>query len=431
MDATTLILLGLVVLFFIGVDVLTVLGMGAILLTLVTKQFPLTNISLTMFDSLNLFPLIALPLFVITGDLIAEGGIAHQIMRFARSIVGWMRGGLVLTTMVASGIFAAISGSNAATVATIGRVVMPEMRREEYPADFAAGSVAAGGVVGIIIPPSIAFVLYGISTGVSVSDLFIAGILPGCLMIASMCVCAYVIARRRGYGETHPFRLREVAETFWGSKYALGAIALILVGIYTGIFTPTEAGAVAAVYCLLVGMFVTRRIKLKSLPNVLNRSATICGLIAPIIALALVFSQNLAILRLPEAMVGALLAFADSTTLRILLILALLLIVGCVMETAPNILLLAPILAPLAIGLGIHPVHFGVIVVCALAIGFITPPVGLNLYVAAAMSGAHFAHIARAVWPYVVVLIVSLVVITFVPQLSLAFIRDTAAIRTL
>lgn len=423
MDSTTLILLGLTVLFFIGVEVVTVIGIGAILLTLVTDQFPLTNISLTMFDSLNLFPLIALPLFVITGDLIAEGGIAHQIMRFARSIVGWMRGGLSLTAMVASGIFAAISGSNAATVATIGRVILPEMKRENYPTPFAAGSVASGGVVGIIIPPSIAFVLYGVSTGVSVSDLFIAGILPGFLMIGAMCVIAYALSRKLGYGDTQAFSVREVGRSFWGSKYALGAIALILVGIYSGAFTPTEAGAVAAVYCLVVGMFITRQVKLKTLPEVLNRSANICGLIAPVIAVALVFSQNLAILRLPQEMVGALLALTDSTTLRLLLILFVLLVAGCVMETAPNILLLAPILGPLADGLGLHPVHFGVVIVCTLAIGFITPPMGLNLFVASAMSGVHFSYIARAVWPYVVALTAVVLLITFVPAISMAFIR--------
>ncbi len=427
MDSSTLVLLALVVLFFLGVEVVTVLGIGAVLLTLVTERFPLTNISLTMFDSLNLFPLIALPLFVITGDLIAEGGIAKQIMHFARSVVGWMKGGLALTTIVASGIFAAISGSNAATVATIGRVVLPEMEGEGYPKEVAAGTVASGGVVGIIIPPSIAFVLYGVSTGVSVSDLFIAGIVPGLLMVGAMCMVAYLIARRRRLGQTHPFSLGEFGRTFWGSKYALGAIALILVGIYSGVFTPTEAGAVASIYCLLVGMFVTRKIRLRNLPEVLNRSASICGLIAPVIALALVFSQNLAILRLPEGLVGGLLSFSDNATVRMLLILLVLLIAGCVMETAPNILLLAPILAPLAAGLGVHPVHFGVIIVCTLAVGFITPPVGLNLYVAAAMSGTDFTQIAREVAWYVVVLILTVLLITFVPQLSLAFIQNIAS----
>jgi C4-dicarboxylate transporter, DctM subunit len=429
MDPTLLILLGLVVMFLIGVEVVTLLGMGAVLLTLVTKQFPMSNISLTMFDALNLFPLIALPLFVITGDLIAEGGIAEQIMRFSRALVGWLRGGLALSTMVASGIFAAISGSNSATVATIGRVVLPDMRREGYPADFSAASVAAGGVVGIIIPPSIAFVLYGISTGVSVSDLFIAGIFPGILMVASMCVVGFIVSRRHGYGTRHAFTMRGLARSFWGTKYALGAIALILVGIYTGLFTPTEAGAVAAVYCLCIGMFVTRKIKLAQLPKVLDRSANLCGLIAPIIAIALVFSQNLAILRLPDAMVGSLLALSDSATVQILIILAILLIAGCVMETAPNILLLAPILAPLAGKLGMHPIHFGVVIVCALAIGFITPPVGLNLYVAAVISGTPFMRIAIAVWPYVLVLILALLVITFMPALSLAFIEHVGAVR--
>jgi C4-dicarboxylate transporter DctM subunit len=413
------------------VEVVTVLGIGAVLLTLVTKQFPLSNISLTMFDSLNLFPLIALPLFVVTGDLIAEGGIAKQIMDFARSIVGWVRGGLATATMVASGIFAAISGSNSATVATVGRVVLPEMARQGYPPHFAAGSVAAGGVVGIIIPPSIAFVLYGVATGISVSDLFLAGILPGVLMVGSLCVAAYAMCRLHGYGERHPFSWTNAYKSFWGTKYALGAIALILVGIYSGVFTPTEAGAVAAIYCLGVGMFATRKIKVRELPRILDRSATLCGLIAPIIALALVFSQNLAILRIPEAMVNGLLSFSDSSTVQILFILALLLIVGCVMETAPNVLLLAPILAPMAPQLGLNPIHFGVVIVCTLAIGFITPPMGLNLFVAAALSKTSFMSIAKVVWPYVAVLLAAVLVITFVPQLSLAFVRDAAAIRVL
>ena len=429
MDPVLLIFLGLGVLFLMGVEILTLLGVGAVLLTLVTKQFPLTNISITMFDSINLFPLIALPLFVITGDLIAEGGIAHQIMQFARSLVGWMRGGLILATMVASGIFAAISGSNSATVATIGRVVLPDMKEENYPTDFAAGSVAAGGVVGIIIPPSIAFVLYGVTTGVSVGDLFIAGILPGLLMVFVMCVVAYLVSRHKGYGQQHPFSFMAIVRTFWGTKYALGAIALILVGIYSGIFTPTEAGAVASVYCLFVGMFLTKKIGLRQIPQVLDRSANLCGLIAPIIALALVFSQNLAILRLPDEMVSALLGLTSDKTLQILIILGLLLVAGCVMETAPNILLLAPILAPLAERLGLNPIHFGVIVVCNLAIGFITPPVGLNLYVASAMSGVPFMRIAGKIWPYVLALIAALLVITFVPELSLAFVHHAAAAR--
>lgn len=423
MDITVWIAILLAFLFFAGVEVITVLGIGAVLLTLVTQQFPLMNISLTMFDSLNLFPLVALPLFVVTGDLIAAGGIAHQILRFSRSLVGWLSGGLPLATIVASGIFAAISGSNAATVATVGRVVMPGMREEGYPRAFAAGTIAAGGVVGIIIPPSIAFVLYGVTVGVSVSDLFIAGILPGLMMVSLMAVLAWTICRWRGYGTKFPFSLPGLVRTAYGTKWALGAVAIILVGIYAGIFTPTEAGAVAAVYCLFVGLFITRQIKLAALPPILIRSAQICGLIAPIVALALVFSQNLAILRAPAALADMFINLSDSDFLRLLAILALLLVAGCIMEAAPNILLLSPILVPVGVQLGFDPIHFGVLIVATLAVGFITPPIGLNLFVASAMSGAPFLSIARASVAYVIALMAALLVIAFVPQLSLYFLR--------
>lgn len=423
MDITLWIALLLVFLFFAGVEVIAVLGIGAILFTLTMRQFPLTNISLTMFDSLDLFPLVALPLFVVTGDLIAAGGIAKQIMQFSRALVGWMTGGLTLATLVASAIFAAISGSNAATVATVGRVVLPSMKEEGYPRAFAAGTVAAGGVVGIIIPPSIAFVLYGVTVGVSVSDLFLAGILPGLMMVAMMALVAWIVCRWRGYGQKVPFSLTGLGRTAWGTKWAIGAVAIILVGIYAGIFTPTEAGAVAAVYCVFVGFFVTRQIKLRDMPGILLRSAQICGLVAPVVAVALVFSQNLAMLRVPAAMLDLFLGLSDSNFIRLLAILALLLVVGCIMEAAPNILLLAPILLPIGIELGFDPIHFGVLIVATLAVGFITPPIGLNLFVASAMSGAPFLTIARASVAYVVALMLAILVIAYVPQLSLFFLN--------
>ena len=423
MDVTVWITILIAVLFLLGVEVIAVLGIGAILLTLVTRQFPLMNISLTMFDSLNLFPLIALPLFVVTGDLIAAGGIAQQIISFSRSLVGWMSGGLSLAAMVASGIFAAISGSNAATVATVGRVVLPSMKEEGYPASFSAATVAAGGVVGIIIPPSIAFVLYGVTVGVSVSDLFLAGVLPGIFMVGCMCVVAWFICKKKGYGRKFPFTWAELARSAFDTKYALGAIAIILVGIYAGIFTPTEAGAVAAVYTFLVGLLVTRKIKLKNIPGVLISSSQICGLIAPIVAIALVFSQNIAVLHIPNSFVKVFLGVSDNNVIRTLVIMGVLLIAGCIMEAAPNILLLSPILVPIGEKLGIDPIHFGVIVVSTLAVGFITPPIGLNLFVASAMSGVPYTTIAKDAVAYVAVLILSLLVIAFVPQLSTIFLH--------
>ncbi|MEX0730802.1 MAG: TRAP transporter large permease [Aquisalimonadaceae bacterium] len=423
MSIEMLIFFVLVALFLLGIEVVTVLALGAIFLTLLHPQFPMANISLTMFDSLNLFPLLALPLFVATGDFIAEGGIAKQIMRFSRSLVGWIRGGLSLTALVASGIFAAISGSNAATVATIGRVVLPEMRKQNYPNSFAAGTVAAGGVVGIVIPPSIAFVLYGVTTGVSVSDLFIAGILPGVIMVGAMCMVAYLMSRRKDYGVRTRFSVREVARGGLETKWALGAIVLILGGIYGGIFTPTEAGAVAAVYCLLVGLFITRQTKWRQLGNVLVRSSRICGLIVPIVAIAIVLSQNLAVLGIPAVVLEFLVGWTDNYALKLSMVLLLLLFAGCVMESAPNILLLAPMLMPVTAQLGIDPIHFGVIMVTTLAVGFITPPIGLNLFVASAVSGANVSAIARAVTGYVGVLIMAVILIAFVPQLSLLFVK--------
>jgi C4-dicarboxylate transporter, DctM subunit len=421
MDPTTLVFIALGVMILLGIEILTVIGIGAVALTLITDQFPLLNISLTMFDGLNLFPLLALPLFVVTGDLIAAGGIAAQIMRFSQSMVGWIRGGMALTTMVASGIFAAISGSNAATVATVGRVVLPEMKRQSYDPAFSAASVAAGGVVGIIIPPSVAFVLYGVSTGVSVSDLFIAGFLPGILMVGVLCSVAYVIARRRKFGEVMPFSAKKAARAAVDTKYAIGAIVIILVGIYSGLFTPTEAGAVAAVYCLVVALFVTRQLKLREVPAVLINSARICGLVVPIVAVAVVFSQNMTMLRIPDMFVDTLLGFSTNPTMTLCLVVVILLIAGTIMEAAPNILILAPILTPIAAELGIDPIHFGVILVSALAVGFVTPPIGINLFVATAVSGVNFTSIARQVMPYVIALILCIFVIAFVPWLSLAF----------
>lgn len=418
-----LLLVALIVLFLLGVEVITVLGIAAIGLTLIHPSFPMANIGLTMFDSLNLFPLLALPLFVITGDLIAEGGISAQIMRFSRSLVGWARGGLALTSIVASGIFAAISGSNAATVATVGKVVLPEMKKECYPTNFSAATVAAGGVVGIVIPPSIAFVLYGVTTGVSVTDLFIAGILPGLLMMSAMCLAAYMISRRKGYGVRTPFRVKTVIHTLFDTKWAIGAILIILLGIYSGIFTPTEAGAVAAVYCLAVGVLITRRIRVRQIPAVFANSARICGLIAPIVAVAVVVSQNLAVMGIPAMMVDALVGWTDHQVLQVLMVLLLLLFVGCVMEASPSILLLAPILMPVANQIGISPIHFGVIMVTTLAVGFITPPIGLNLFVASAVSGENVIQIIKAVAIYIVALVMAVLAIAFVPTLSLAFLN--------
>lgn len=422
---TSLAMILTVALLLLGVEILVVLGIGTVLFTILTGAFTLENVGYTMFDSLNNFALIALPLYILTGDLISESGISRRLVDFSRSIVGWLRGGLALTGLVASAFFAAISGSNSATTAAMGKIMVPEMDKDGYPTSFSAANAASGGVVGVIIPPSIIFVIYGAISGVSVGDLFLAGILPGLLLVAFMVATAYIVCTKNNWGGQLAFSWRSLAKNFWRANLAFLATAIILVGIYGGVFTPSEAGAVAAVYCLTVGVLVTRSIKLKDIPQIMNQSATINGMIAPIIALAIVFSQILGFLGLPRAAIDSLLSLSTNSVILTLLILFVLLAAGAVMETTPNVVLLLPILAPFAVNvLGFHPVHFGVVMVVTLALGFITPPIGLNLFVASSITGASVLEIAYRSLPYLIALMVGVLVITFVPQVSMFLVPD-------
>lgn len=409
-----------VVLLLLGVEILVVLGIGTILFTVLTGAFSLANIGQATFDSLNSFALIALPLFILTGDLINDSGIARRLVDFSRAMVGSLKGGLALTGIVASAFFAAISGSNSATTAAMGRMMVPEMEKDGYPTGFSAANAASGGIVGIIIPPSAVLVVYGAISGVPVGDLFIAGIGPGLLLTVLMATVAFIVCARNGWGGQRPFSLKALAKGFWRANLAFLATGIILVGIYSGIFTPSEAGAVAAVYCLVVGVVVTRSIRARDLPAIMNRSATINGMIAPIIALAIVFSQILGFLGIPGAAVGALISLSTNSVVLTLLVLLLLLVAGAVMETTPNVVLLIPILAPFASNvLGFDPVHFGITMVVALALGFITPPIGLNLFVASSITGAPVLEIAYRSLPYLAALIIGLLLITFIPQISM------------
>ena len=407
-------------LLLLGVEILVCLGIGAILLTLATGAFPLANVGFTSFSALNVFALLAMPLYILTGDLVSAGGISRMFVVLAKSLVGWVRGGLAVTTMVAAEGFAAISGSNSATVAAMGRMMAPELKEDGYPADFAAATIACCGTVGIITPPSIVFIIYGVTSGTSIGDLFLGGILPGLVLVAAMSTAALSICWRKNYGSTFPFDFRTALRAIWKAKLAFGAIFIILGGIYGGVFTPTEAAGIAVAYCLFVGIFVTREIKIKQLPAITSQSSSINGMIAPIIAMAIVFSEVLAVTGLPEAGVNFLLSFSENPTATMGLVIVILLLAGCVMEATPNILLLTPLLAPVAISLGYHPVHFGVIMVVTLAIGFVTPPLGLNLFVASSVTGVPFTRVAVKALPYVMALFIGLLIIWQIPFLSLS-----------
>ncbi len=411
-------------LLLLGVEILVCLGIGAILMTLVTNAFPLANVGFTAFSAIDIFPLLAMPLYILTGDLVSAGGISHMFVVLAKSLVGWVRGGLAVTTMVAAEGFAAISGSNSATVAAMGRMMVPELKEDGYPEDFSAATIACCGTVGIITPPSIVFILYGVTAGTSIGDLFLGGILPGLVLISAMSIAALVVCWRRGYGSTFPFDLQTALRAAWKAKLAFGATAIILGGIYGGVFSPTEAAGIAVFYCLFAGLFVTREIKVKQLPVIMSQSSRVNGMIAPIIAMAVIFSEVLAVTGLPESGVQFFLGFSENPTAVMGLVLVIILIAGCVMEATPNILLLTPLLVPVANTLGYHPVHFGVMVVVTLAIGFVTPPLGLNLFVASSVTGVPFTRIAVKAIPYLMALVIGLIIIWQVPYLSLVFLKN-------
>jgi C4-dicarboxylate transporter DctM subunit len=277
--------------------------------------------------------------------------------------------------------------------------------------------------LGIIVPPSLIFIIYGVVTSTSVGDLFLGGVLPGVLMATFMCIANYFVCRFSDWGATDrsPFSLREVARAAWEARYGLGAPAVILGGIYSGLFTPTEAAAVAVAYCFIVEIFFTRGLSLRAVPALFVRSGCITGIIAPVIAFSVLLGEVLAVLRLPDKMAAFLLSLSSGYVSAVLMVLVILLIVGTFLETIAAIIILMPILLPIATSLGFDPVHFGVLVMCALTLGFITPPVGINLFAASAVSGAPYLVIAWRAWPLLIGLIVATVVVAFVPWFSIWF----------
>lgn len=406
----------------IGLPLFVVLGLGSIALVLVGGVYSVAVVGEAPFQAMDNWALLAMPLFILTGDIVSSGRMARAIVRLGETMVGWVRGGLGMTTIAACLIFSGTSGSNSADTAAVGRIMIPRLVERGYPKPYAAALAAAGGCLGIIVPPSLIFIIYGVITSTSVGDLFLAGIVPGLLMAGLMCVAVYVECRRSGIGPAAGrFDLREVGRATWACKYGLGAPAVILGGIYSGVFTPTEAAAVAVAYCVIVEIFINRAITWRQMPGLLMRSGVVVGIIGPVIAFSIMFGEVLAILRIPEALAGAFLAFAGSRDAALAVSLVLLLVVGCFLETIAALIILMPILVPVVTAFGIDPVHFGVFVVCALTIGFITPPVGINLFVASAISGVPYLSIGRRVWPLLVALIVAAVLVGWIPLLTLWF----------
>jgi C4-dicarboxylate transporter DctM subunit len=413
----SLISLGVTVLFLIGVPIFLVISLWVVGVSVVI-DFTLANVGVTLHEGLSFYGLLALPLFILTGDLINAAGIAKRLSDFAYSCLSWLRGGLGMASLGACGMFAAISGSNSATTATIGGIMHPEMVKGNYDPKFAAATIAAGGTVGIIIPTSIIFIFYGFMMNLPIGDLFMAGLIPGILMIIAMQLVCYYICRKNKCVILKLFNVKKAAKACMRAWLGFLAIGIVLWGIYSGAFSPTEAAGITTGFCLLAGVFVTREIKISAIPAIMMRSGQITGMLAPLIAISIVMQQVLSLLGAKEFITDMINLLGGYYPILFACLL-LVLLAGTVLESLPNTIILAPILAPIALSIGVDPIHFAVLFLIGDAIGFITPPYGLNLYVASSITGIPYLQLMRSTLPYLYALLATWVLVAYFPILSL------------
>ncbi|WP_297047958.1 TRAP transporter large permease [uncultured Desulfovibrio sp.] len=393
------------------------LGLSSAIVLYGVLDMPLIVVVQRMFTSVDSFSFMAVPFFMLAGAFMSEGGVTRRIVDFSMALVGALAGGLALVVAVAGMFFAALSGSSAATTAAIGASMIDEMERRGYPRSFAAAVVASGGTVGIVIPPSITMVVYGSIANTSIADLFMAGFVPGILMGVTMCVVSWVISKKNGYKGEGQFSLRRMARSFRECFWALMMPVIILGGIYSGMFTPTEAAAVAAVYGAFVGFFIYRELTLKDLPRTLLSAAYNTTMIMFVVGAANLFGWILTNAQVPHMLAASFATLTDSPLVFLMLVNVLLLFIGTLINASAAVVILTPILLPVALGLGIDPMFFGVLMVVNLAIGCITPPVGLDLFVVASITGISIDKVTAKVMPYLLMLLVDLVILTYFPSI--------------
>lgn len=411
----------LLILIFLSVPIGISIGV-ATLLTIVftTDNINVGTIAQKSFTALDSFPLMAIPFFILAGVLMGKGGVSKRLLDFAGSLVGFMTGGLAMVTVLACMFFAAISGSGPATVAAIGSFMIPAMREKQYGDGFSPALTATAGSIGVVIPPSIPFVLLGVTGSLSISDLFMAGILPGVLIGVLLMLASFIIIKtKKVKTQKEQFELKKVWTSFYKAIWALLTPIIVLGGIYAGIFTPTEAAAVAIVYALFVGVFVYKELKWADIYDSIVDSIKITGATLYMVGLSIAFAYLLTIERIPSTIAEGILGASESPIVVLLLINLFLLVVGAFIDTIAAIVILTPILLPVATQIGLDPIHFGVIMVVNLAIGFITPPVGVNLFVSSAVGKVPFDTVAKGVVPLFFTMVVALLLISYIPSLSL------------
>lgn len=405
------------VLLILGVPISFALGIAAVFAILVGTSTPLMIGVQMMFSAVDSFPMMAIPFFLLAGNIMSKGGISKRLINFASVIVGGFTGGLALVSIFSSIFFAAISGSSPATTAAIGSIMVPEMNKSGYDNDFSSAVVSAAGTVGVVIPPSIPMVLYAVLAGVSIGEMFISGFGPGIAMGLVMMVVAYSISKKRGYKGEKRSTLIEAITIFIDSFWALLMPIIILGGIYGGIFTPTEAAAVAVVYGLIVGFFVYKELSLKALPDILFDSAVGTATIMLLIATANIFGWLLVSQQIPQKIAAGMLSITTNPALLLLLYNIILIIVGTFLNTTAAVVLLTPILIPVLTSVGIDPVFAGIIMVVNLAVGMITPPVGLCLFVGCNIGGISLEAMTKAILPFLAGLIMVIFLITYFPPI--------------
>ena len=415
-----LLIISLAVFVSISLPIGISLGLSTVIALIFMTDIDTVMVAQTAFASLDSFTLMAIPFFMLAGNFMRYGGISKRLLDLADHIIGFVTGGLGAVTTLTCMFFAAISGSGPATVSAIGSFMMPAMKEKGYDPGYSAALTAAAGTIGVVIPPSIPFVIYGVVTGTSIGSLFLAGIIPGILMGLALMVTNYRTAKKNGWlGSGQRPKLRSVGKATKNAFWALMSPVIILGGIYCGIFTPTEAAAVSCVYTFVIGKFVYKELDMKKLIDCLKDTVLLAGATSFMIGLSSGFAFLLTMKQVPNTVAEALLSVSDNKIVILLIINVFLLIIGCFIDNISSCTILAPILLPVVVALGVDPIHFGIIMTMNLAIGFITPPYGANLFIASAVGNTPMESIIKRVWPLILTITVVLILTTFIPGLSM------------
>ena len=402
-----------------GMPVSISLGLTVLTFLFTMTTVPITSVALKLFTGIERFEIMAIPFFILAGNFLTHGGVARRMIAFASAMVGHWHGGLALAGVMACALFAAVSGSSPATVVAIGSIILPAMVNQGFPKKFGAGVITTSGALGILIPPSIVMVMYSVATNTSVGQLFIAGVIPGLVLATMLGLTTWYRARKNNYPRLPKASWGERWRTFRESIWGLLLIVVVIGGIYTGIFTPTEAAAMSAVYAFFVAVFVYKDLTLKKVPKVLLDSANMSAMLLYIITNAVMFSFLMTSEQIPQVMAAWMLDKGLGPIAFLLVVNVLLLLAGNVMEPSSIVLIMAPIMFPIAMKLGIDPVHFGIIMVVNMEVGMCHPPVGLNLYVASSIAKMGITELTVAVWPWLLTMLVFLVAVTYWPAMSI------------